>query len=206
MPRNPELSEKMRAESREKILTSATRVFTRKGYYNCRVSDIAREAGMSQGNIYWYFPGKDSILKAVLMDGFQAVNTVLEEALGGDAKGVSRLEGLVEALVNLYRSKGEVFAVSISILAHGGAGALAALGLDTHDIGVGYHQRLRAVLERARDEGAIRPDAADPDVLSGLFFSLFNGLVLTYGPAWADILPTGEISRAALDLLGVKSR
>src|SRR2546422_8329887 len=34
----------------------------RNGYYNSRVSDIAREAGIASGTIYLYFKTKDDIL------------------------------------------------------------------------------------------------------------------------------------------------
>jgi TetR/AcrR family transcriptional regulator, fatty acid metabolism regulator protein len=37
-------------------------VFARTGYYNSRVSDIAREAGIASGTIYLYFKTKDEIL------------------------------------------------------------------------------------------------------------------------------------------------
>ena len=37
------------------IIDAAIRVFARNGYYNSRVSDIAREAGIASGTIYLYF-------------------------------------------------------------------------------------------------------------------------------------------------------
>src|SRR2546429_9240294 len=44
------------------IIDAAIRVFARNGYYNSRVSDIAREAGIASGTIYLYFKTKDEIL------------------------------------------------------------------------------------------------------------------------------------------------
>ena len=35
----------------QNIIEAAVRVFARKGYYNSRVSDIAREAGIAAGTI-----------------------------------------------------------------------------------------------------------------------------------------------------------
>jgi TetR/AcrR family fatty acid metabolism transcriptional regulator len=46
----------------QQIIDAAVRVFARKGYYNSRVSDIAREAGIASGTIYLYFRTKDEIL------------------------------------------------------------------------------------------------------------------------------------------------
>src|SRR3989442_13331846 len=46
----------------QQIIDAAIRVFARSGYYNSRVSDIAREAGIASGTIYLYFKTKDEIL------------------------------------------------------------------------------------------------------------------------------------------------
>ena len=46
----------------QQIIDAAVRVFARAGYYNSRVSDIAREAGIASGTIYLYFRTKDEIL------------------------------------------------------------------------------------------------------------------------------------------------
>jgi TetR/AcrR family transcriptional regulator, fatty acid metabolism regulator protein len=46
----------------QQIIDAAIRIFARNGYYNSRVSDIAREAGIASGTIYLYFKTKDEIL------------------------------------------------------------------------------------------------------------------------------------------------
>ena len=65
MPRSKELSDQMRAHSQAQILAAARQLFATQGYFNCRVSEIAREASMSPGNVYWYFSSKEEVLKAV---------------------------------------------------------------------------------------------------------------------------------------------
>ena len=49
-------------DKHQQIIDAAVRVFARAGYYNSRVSDIAREAGIASGTIYLYFKTKDEIL------------------------------------------------------------------------------------------------------------------------------------------------
>ena len=51
------------------IIDAAIRVFARSGYYNSRVSDIAREAGIASGTIYLYFKTKDDILVTLFRSG-----------------------------------------------------------------------------------------------------------------------------------------
>jgi TetR/AcrR family fatty acid metabolism transcriptional regulator len=53
---------------RQQIIDAAVRVFARTGYYNSRVSDVAREAGIASGTIYLYFDTKDEILVALFRE------------------------------------------------------------------------------------------------------------------------------------------
>ncbi|RME93661.1 MAG: TetR/AcrR family transcriptional regulator [Candidatus Hydrogenedentota bacterium] len=53
----------LKIEKRKKeILKAALKVFARKGYHQANVSDIASEAGVSQGTIYHYFSSKEELL------------------------------------------------------------------------------------------------------------------------------------------------
>lgn len=48
-----------------KILSAATKVFAKKGFFNARISDIAKEAKVADGTIYLYFDNKFDILISV---------------------------------------------------------------------------------------------------------------------------------------------
>lgn len=56
----------LKSEIREKILQSALQVFAKKGYVKCSISDIAKTAGISTGNIYHYFPNKEALFYTAL--------------------------------------------------------------------------------------------------------------------------------------------
>ena len=53
------------ADKREAILRAAVKVFARKGFFNSKVADIAKEAGIADGTVYLYFKSKDEILHSV---------------------------------------------------------------------------------------------------------------------------------------------
>ena len=64
-------SSRNRAESRrDELLAAAVRVFARKGYHTCRVSDIADEAGASHGLVYHYFSSKDEVLETIFRENW----------------------------------------------------------------------------------------------------------------------------------------
>lgn len=48
------------------ILESARRAFAEKGFDGASMQDIARQAGMSVGNFYRYFPSKSAIVEALI--------------------------------------------------------------------------------------------------------------------------------------------
>ncbi|HWS73101.1 MAG TPA: helix-turn-helix domain-containing protein, partial [Thermoanaerobaculia bacterium] len=56
----PQATESFRGTSkRERILRAAVDVFARNGYFNAKVSEIAKAAGVADGTIYLYFDGKE---------------------------------------------------------------------------------------------------------------------------------------------------
>src|SRR6266702_2132099 len=65
------------------IIDAAIRVFARNGYYNSRVSDIAREAGIASGTIYLYFKTKDDILVRVIQENPDLAEVVQVELRQG---------------------------------------------------------------------------------------------------------------------------
>lgn len=52
--------------TREKILATALRLFCRKGYYQVSTNEIAKETCISIGNLYFYFPNKETIFLEIL--------------------------------------------------------------------------------------------------------------------------------------------
>ncbi|HKV58000.1 MAG TPA: helix-turn-helix domain-containing protein [Ktedonobacteraceae bacterium] len=62
MARTPKVVE----DRREQIIDAAMRVFAQKGYSKATNKDIAREAGITSGLIYYYFESKEALLYAIL--------------------------------------------------------------------------------------------------------------------------------------------
>src|SRR5690242_7071144 len=64
-------------DKREAILRAAIAVFAHNGYFNSKVADIAREAGVADGTVYLYFKSKEEILHSVFD---RSVDAALAEA------------------------------------------------------------------------------------------------------------------------------
>jgi len=57
----------------QQIREAAFRVFSRKGYHNATMDDIASEAGVSKGTCYQYFSGKEEVFIATMEDAVERV-------------------------------------------------------------------------------------------------------------------------------------
>ncbi|MFD2249692.1 AcrR family transcriptional regulator [Pseudochelatococcus lubricantis] len=62
----PERLEVQRTERRDLILRAAERCFTSFGFHRTTMQLVAKEAGMSQGNLYRYFPSKNAIVEGLV--------------------------------------------------------------------------------------------------------------------------------------------
>jgi TetR/AcrR family transcriptional regulator, fatty acid metabolism regulator protein len=80
----------------QQIIEAAIRVFARNGYYNSRVSDIAREAGIASGTIYLYFRTKEEILVTLFREKMAAFVAHLRREIAGETDPVAKIRRLVE--------------------------------------------------------------------------------------------------------------
>jgi AcrR family transcriptional regulator len=64
----PRASAQHTAEVRHHILDGANRAFLRTGYRGTSIPEIAREAGVSVGQIYRFFPGKQELFLTVCQE------------------------------------------------------------------------------------------------------------------------------------------
>ena len=74
MARTAEQNKKIRDAKRELILTTALDLFSLKGYYSTRISDIAESAGIAQGLLYYYYPSKEAIYVDLVDDALERIN------------------------------------------------------------------------------------------------------------------------------------
>lgn len=87
MSPKPDVSEKRKVQ----ILEAAAKVFARLGFERARVDDIAGEAGLSKGTLYWYFDSKDAIIIAILDQMFTRELAHGRELLGADLPAKEKL-------------------------------------------------------------------------------------------------------------------
>src|ERR671934_1099059 len=77
------------------IIDAAIRVFARSGYYNSRVSDIAREAGIAAGTIYLYFKTKEEILVTLFREKMAEWVGFVQAEIAAEPDAINKIRRLV---------------------------------------------------------------------------------------------------------------
>jgi len=68
-------------KTRKDILRAAVRVFGRRGYAATRLEDVAKEAGISRGPIYWHFRSKENLHTEILRASLKKYKNRVDKAL-----------------------------------------------------------------------------------------------------------------------------
>lgn len=84
----------MGTDRRGSILAAARRAVGKRGFAQTTMRDVAREAGVAQALIHYYFAGKDALFLAV-------VRVMLEEQLGRLRREIAGATGPARALAGL---------------------------------------------------------------------------------------------------------
>lgn len=93
---------------REEILASAARLFAEGGYHATTIEDVAEDAGVAKGTVYWYFRSKKALFLAVLRTVSEVYRSELARAAEGIASPVGRLEAALRATFTLTATRPEV--------------------------------------------------------------------------------------------------
>lgn len=76
----------------QKILQAAIKVFSEKGFYNSRVSEIAKEANVADGTIYLYFKNKDDILISLFEEEFAKIVRDMRAELAREKDALQKIK------------------------------------------------------------------------------------------------------------------
>jgi len=138
----------------QQIVDAAIRVFARNGYYNSRVSDIAREAGIASGTIYLYFRTKEEILVTLFREQMAAFVAHLRREIAGETDPVAKIRRLVELhFTVLEQSPALAEVVQVELR----QGHKFFRGASAHEVSA-YFELIGSVLEEGVATGRFRAD------------------------------------------------
>jgi len=147
-PERASLRSIQRADTRRRLLIAARTLFRTNGVEAVSMEDIARGAAAARATIYLHFPGKTSLLTALLEEDW-AGQLVLFERLGAvDAADREALSAWIMRVVEGMRKAQDSFAIHRAAL-----GQNPELVVTHHD----HRHKLALALQRALHVGTRRP-------------------------------------------------
>jgi AcrR family transcriptional regulator len=180
-----ELSRRPRADAernRRRLLDAAAAVFGESGL-DVGVAEIAQRAGIGRGTLFRNFPSKEDLIAAIVVDQMSAAAARGRELLDAPDAGGALFEFLDEIAGRQQQARALFEAVQDTFLANREIRAGHAAIVEVLD----------ALLARAQEAGAVRPDIKALDVLL-----LLKGVCET-AAAFQQLEP--QISERHLDLV-----
>lgn len=86
------------AQRREEILDAAHTLFTTKGFQPTTMEDILRIVGIAKGTLYYHFPSKEQILKALVLRIVRQVEQQAREVAASSAPAADKLAAIMSAM------------------------------------------------------------------------------------------------------------
>lgn len=114
-PRTKQQFEVMREKSREKILSAALKLFAEKGYETTSVDDVVKRAKVSKGSAYHYFPSKEALLRAVVVNGLSAFGALVERVESAQSPK-EKLAAFINVSFDLLEADVRVWKLYFSLL------------------------------------------------------------------------------------------
>jgi len=173
-----------REDRARQILDAAVRVFAAKGFNQCRVSDIADEAGVAYGLVYHYFGSKDEVLDRIFLDRWNVMIEAISEVDRQEIPARDKLSAIASFIVDSYAHEPDVMKVIIVEVTR----AANTFG-QTHLKAIQEaYDRIAGIVEKAQADGEFK-DAVTPRFAALAFYGAIEQ-VLT---GWIfETLPRGE--------------
>lgn len=159
-------------ERPRQILEAAFRVFGARGLHQATLDDVAREAGITKGTIYLYFPSKADLFSAMLKARVNAVMPEVPPPRGGRRPPTARssLDRIARQLYTFFCSPAYL-AMYRTIVSESADFPEAAAVLYRNGI-LPANRRLAEVVHRGIAAGEFRP--VDPLVAARAFAGMFQ--------------------------------
>ncbi|MFN8640717.1 MAG: TetR/AcrR family transcriptional regulator [Candidatus Binatia bacterium] len=160
--------------TRDRILATATRLFSARGYEHTPLSQVAREANVSKALVLWHFDSKEALFRAALGRTLEPYHLDLDDLVGLDEN--AQIELLMDRFYEFVRDNVYSVRFLFGLLIRGEQkrdDVIARVG-DLYDL---FRDVLADIIARGRDRGRFRGDAS-PRLDASLILASLGGLVI----------------------------
>ena len=101
-------------KTKKAIFNAAIKVFSMEGYDSATVDEIASEAGVAKGTLYYNFQGKEEIFKFVIDEGMKLIKNEVLDAIKGIDDPFEKLKMSAKVQLRYVYNNKEFFRVIMS--------------------------------------------------------------------------------------------
>jgi TetR/AcrR family transcriptional regulator, acrAB operon repressor len=187
-------------ETRHRILDAAEVVFQRQGVSRTSLNEIASEAGVTRGAIYWHFENKVALLDALLVRAICPEECPSNQSFGAldAATALTRFrDETIEFLQGLSDNPRQQRAFEITWQKCEYVGEMVAMRDRCLEHAAGYLELLEDIFTRARAAGLLHADV-DPRRAAIGFLALVDGLIFKWTMA-PQLYSPADVAPAVID-------
>ncbi|MGD9124029.1 MAG: TetR/AcrR family transcriptional regulator [Desulfarculaceae bacterium] len=161
--------DKKQLDKHKRIIQAAVKVFAKNGFYNSKVSEIARAADVADGTIYLYFQNKDDILISLFEEEMARILDRVTKAVEQESDPAKMLERFALAHLKLVEENQELAEI-IQVEVRQSSKFMK----EYKNIQFGqYLNLISSIVKRGQAQGVFRPDIK-PGVFKRAFFGALD--------------------------------
>jgi AcrR family transcriptional regulator len=156
---------------RQRVLDAALDIFTRDGYGDTLVDEIARRSDTSKGGVYFHFPSKEALFTALLDEMAKLLIGRVERAIAAEADPIARGTAALRSVLQTFgghRALARLLLVEALGAGHKFNSKMAELHQSFADL-------IKEQLADAVAQGLVPP--LDLDIISVAWFGAINQVV-----------------------------
>jgi len=159
-------------ETRSRILESAIKLFSTRGYNKASVDDICAEAGISKGAFYHHFESKQALFRALLDRWLQTIDNAIEASK--DKTAPETFMQMIEAFPYVFEASGEGLPMFLEFWLQ------ASRDKKLWEASVApyrrYHKYFTSLIKKGQEEGSFAE--VDPELASRMIVATAMGLLM----------------------------
>lgn len=179
-------------EKRDRILQTATDLFSKKGFAETTISDVAKAANVSFGSVFTYFDTKEALFEAAVTEPFEAINALFLHYPFDPKNYLKSLKQMVKAHTAYFAQNENVVRLLQQVLGQYERFPKLFDVLNTflHDVTTAYGE----IILEGQNQGVLYKRPTESVVIS--YLSYLNGIRLTIidpadHPIWEELAVQG---------------
>ncbi|HET7577696.1 MAG TPA: TetR/AcrR family transcriptional regulator [Bacillales bacterium] len=168
-------SEEKRKEKRDKILQEAITLFSRNGYSQTTISDVAKASDVSFGSVFTYFSSKENLFRAAVSEPLEKWGPLFFDVAEKDGTPLEKIQQMVREQVKVFLREGPYLRLIQYVLGQPDRFEEEVKNLD-HFLDQ-FQVTLRPIIEQGQECGEL--ERIDPNLVTLSYLSFINGIRLT---------------------------